>query len=152
MLVSSSSGWVADHLANEGHLSMTATRKAMQTAGGVLPALCLLALAQAQSSNTMDLTTALLLLVGAVALHGFQSAGFASNHQDIAGPRYAPVLFGFTNALSSLVGSASVYATGALLDAGYSWGAVFQLVAALWVLGAAGYLVLGSGERQPGFD
>lgn len=95
----------------------------------------------------MSIPTALALITGSVALSGFQSAGFASNHQDIAG-RYAPLLFGFTNALSSLVGSASVYATGALLDAGYSWSLVFQLVAVTYLLGAAGFVALGSGERQ----
>jgi hypothetical protein len=87
-------------------------------------------------------------MIGSVALGGFQSAGFASNHQDIAGDRYAPVLFGVTNALSSLVGSASVYATGVLLDAGNSWSAVWTLVAGMYVFGTAGYLLLGSGERQ----
>ncbi|KAI8462854.1 MAG: major facilitator superfamily domain-containing protein [Monoraphidium minutum] len=147
VVVSAGSGVLADHLMNSGTLDTTATRKLMQTAGSVLPAICLFALAAAQESG-LGLGPALALLVGGVALGNFQSAGFASNHQDIAGPRYAPVLFGCTNALSSLVGSASVYATGAMLDAGYSWGAVFQLVALLYLLGAAGYLALGSGERQ----
>lgn len=146
VVVSSSSGWLADWLTNEGHLDTTRTRKAMQTVGAVAPAVCLLALADAHDSH-LGLGMALALLTGGVALGGFQSAGFASNHQDIAG-RYAPILFGFTNALSSLVGSASVYATGWMLDAGWSWSAVFQVVAVAYLAGAAGYLVYGSGERQ----
>ena len=67
--------------------------------------------------------------------------------QDIAG-RYAPVLFGVTNALSSLMGSASVYATGALLDGGYSWATVFQLVAATYLVGTTAFVLMASGERQ----
>lgn len=146
VVVSSSSGWLADYLTNTGRLSLTNTRKAMQLAGSVAPAACLFALADAHDNN-MTLSTALALLTGSVALSGFQSAGFASNHQDIAG-RYASLLFGFTNALSSLVGSASVYATGLMLDAGYSWSVVFQLVAATYLVGGVAFVTLGSGERQ----
>jgi hypothetical protein len=58
------------------------------------------------------------------------------------------VLFGVTNALSSLMGSASVYATGALLDSGYSWGFVFQLVAATYLIGTTAFVLGASGERQ----
>lgn len=150
--VSSGSGVLADWLTNAGHLDITRTRKALQLTGSVLPAACLLALASsaqggASGEDALSLDTALVLLTGGVALSGFQSAGFASNHQDIAG-RYAPLLFGFTNALSSLVGSASVYATGVLLDEGYGWGLVFQLVAAAYLVGAVGFVALGSGERQ----
>ena len=68
--------------------------------------------------------------------------------QDIAGRKYTALLFGLTNATSSLMGSASVYATGALLDAGYSWSAVFQLVVLAYVLGFFAFVTLASGERQ----
>lgn len=121
-------------------------RKTMQGVGAVAPAVCLLAMASGLDDG-IDLPTALALMTGGVALGGFQSAGFASNHQDIAG-RYASLLFGFTNALSSLVGSASVAATGLLLDAGYGWSAVWQVVAVAYLVGAVGFVSLASGKRQ----
>ena len=146
VVVSSSSGWLADWIVNTGRMDTTTMRKCMQTAGAVGPALCLLALA-AGLRGGISLEAALALVTGGVALGGFQSAGFASNHQDIAG-RYASLLFGITNALSSLVGSASVAATGLLLDAGYDWGVVWEIVAVAYLLGAAGFVALASGERQ----
>jgi ACS family sodium-dependent inorganic phosphate cotransporter len=146
--VSSSSGVLADYLVNSGRLDVTRTRKLLQVTGGILPAVCFFALADAHDADSLSLGAALALLTGGVALGGFQSAGFAANHQDIASARWAPLLFGVTNALSSLVGSASVYATGGLLDAGYGWGAVYTGLACTYLAGAVGYAALGSGERQ----
>jgi len=74
-------------------------------------------------------------------------AGFASNHQDISS-RYAAVLFGITNALSSLMGTCSVYGTGLILEATGSWELVFSLVAGFYVFGAVGYLAWASSEQQ----
>lgn len=80
VVVSSSSGWIADWLINSGRLDTTRTRKLLQTMGSVLPAICLLVLADAQDSN-IGLGYALALLTGGIALAGFQSAGFASNRE-----------------------------------------------------------------------
>lgn len=148
VLVSSSSGWIADWLANSGTLTMTQTRKLMQAVGSIGPAACLLYLASCSDQpGKLDMGQAMLLLTATLSLGGFQSAGFASNHQDIAS-KYAAVLFGFTNALSSLMGTCSVYATGLILDATGSWSLVFELVAAFWLAGAVFYLSWASAEQQ----
>ncbi|KAF8071161.1 PHT4 [Scenedesmus sp. PABB004] len=148
VLVSNSSGWVADWLANSGRLSMTNTRKLMQTAGAVGPALCLLYLALAhEDPGELQMGEAVGLMTATLSLGGLQSAGFASNHQDLAS-RYAAVLFGITNALSSLMGTLSVYATGLVLDASGSWELVFEGVAVCYLLGAVGYAALASAEPQ----
>jgi hypothetical protein len=68
----------------EGHLDMTTTRKSMQVAGTVLPAVCLLALADA--GPNLGLGQALALLTAGIALSGFQSAGFASNRECLLWP------------------------------------------------------------------
>ncbi len=91
-VVSSSSGVLADWLMNEGHLDTTATRKLLQVTGGVAPALCLLARADAHDAN-MGLGQALALLTGSVALGGFQSAGFASNRESAWGLLYVTPFF-----------------------------------------------------------
>lgn len=67
--------------------------------------------------------------------------------QDIAS-KYAAVLFGTTNALSSLLGSAAVYTTGRVLDESHSWSAVFDGVAACYIAGAVVYLNFASAEQQ----
>jgi MFS family permease len=157
--VSSLSGVAADALSNRGLASTGAARKLMQGVGAVGPALCLawLALADAGAESAGDagagvpVGQAAVALTLAISLAGFQSAGFASNHQDIAA-RYAPVLFGITNAMSSLLGTASVYGVGAVLDAygrpESGWAAVWAGLAACYVVGAAVFLRWSSSERQ----
>lgn len=148
VLVSNSSGWLADGLANSGTLTMTQTRKLLQVVGSVGPALCLLYLAQAHADpRELGMGEAVGLLTATLSIGGFQSAGFASNHQDISS-RYAAVLFGITNALSSLMGTCSVYATGLILESTESWSLVFQLVAAFYLVGAVGFLAWASAEQQ----
>lgn len=57
------------------------------------------------------MVTAVTLLTATLALGGFQAAGLGSNHQDIA-PRYSGILFGITNATSSIAGCAGIMGTG----------------------------------------
>lgn len=76
VLVSNTSGWIADGLANSGTLSMTHTRKLLQAIGGVGPALCLLYLATAHDEpGQLTMGEALACLTATLSLGGFQSAG-----------------------------------------------------------------------------
>jgi hypothetical protein len=76
ILVSNSSGWIADGLANSGRLSMTNTRKLLQTIGSVGPALALLYLATAHNNpGELEMGEAVGALTATLALGGFQSAG-----------------------------------------------------------------------------
>lgn len=61
-----------------------------------------------------SMVTAVTLLSATLALGGFQAAGLGSNHQDIA-PRYSGILFGITNATSSIAGCAGIMGTGVAL-------------------------------------
>lgn len=58
------------------------------------------------------------------------------------------MLFGITNALSSLMGTFSVYATGLILEATDSWQLVFELVAVFYLFGAAAFVAWASAEQQ----
>jgi sugar phosphate permease len=159
--VSSLSGVAADALSNRGLATTGGARKLMQGLGAFGPALCLAWLAAADAgaeSAGADAGTgvpvgqAAVALTLAISLAGFQSAGFASNHQDIAA-RYAPVLFGITNATSSLLGTASVYGVGTVLDAygqrpESGWAAVWAALAGCYVLGGFCFLRWSSSERQ----
>lgn len=76
VLVSNASGWAADTLANTGTLTMTQTRKLLQTVGSVGPAFCLLYLANSHDSPVeLEVWQAVLLLTATLSLGGFQSAG-----------------------------------------------------------------------------
>lgn len=76
-----------------------------------------------------------------------RSPGPPVRSQDISS-RYAAVLFGITNALSSLMGTCSVYATGLILEASGSWQLVFELVAVFYLAGAAAFVAWASAEQQ----
>ena len=82
----------------------------------------------------------------ALALGGFSGGGYASNHQDLAGKRVAPFIFGLTNGASSIAGTAAVYFSGAWRDAGADWDDIWALVAGIYVIGAGIYVVWGRAE------
>ena len=69
------------------------------------------------------------------------------NAQDIS-PKYAGIIYGLTNGLSSIVEALSIYGTGVILDSTHSWPLVFRIVASLHVLGGTLYLILASTKRQ----
>ncbi len=94
-----------------------------------------------------QLGNAVVLLVMTLAFLGLQAGGFASTHQDIS-TRLASVLFGTTNAVASLAGSAFVLAVGVILDTTQSWALVFQMIAGCCLASAALFLAWGSSEPQ----
>ncbi|KAJ9518299.1 hypothetical protein QJQ45_010214 [Haematococcus lacustris] len=146
------SGWTADGLVNgKVHdeapslvmASTGKTRKLLQTVGCGGPALALLYLALVPQRGFLGEAVTLLTL--AMGLLGFQAAGFAANHQDIAS-RYASVLFGATNAAASLAGSIGVYAVGVVLDRTSSWPLVLAIVACLNFAAAVSFATLATSE------
>ncbi|KAL6765531.1 major facilitator superfamily domain-containing protein [Haematococcus lacustris] len=137
------SGWTADGLVNGKVLSTGKTRKLLQTVGCGGPALALLYLALVPQRGFLGEAVTLLTL--AMGLLGFQAAGFAANHQDIAS-RYASVLFGATNAAASLAGSIGVYAVGVVLDRTSSWPLVLAIVACLNFAAALCFATLATSE------
>ncbi len=134
-------GVVADRLIARGR-STTFVRKAMQGVGLLGPAAFLLLLRGAGS-----VTTAVVLMCGASATLAVCNAGFATNPLDVA-PRYAAVVFGISNTVATIPGIVGVFVTGWLVDRTGGFGAPFLLTAALGVIGAGVFMIVGSGERQ----
>ena len=134
------SGWIGDSLFKYG-LSTTAVRKFMQTVGMLGPALFLLFVSRADSAPQ-----AVALLCCTLGLVSFAFAGFAPNHLDIA-PRYAVILFGFSNTAGTLPGIIGVALTGWLIAVTGSYEAAFQVAAGVYVLGAVVWLQFATGER-----
>ena len=149
VIVTNAGGSLADWLVNNGTMTRGQSRKAFQLAGSFGPAACLLYLAAAASHHVpaLSLTGAVGLMSATLALGGLTCTGFASNHQDLTA-RYTGILFGLTNAASSLTGTGSTYATGAVLDATGSWSIVFEMVAIVYIASAALYAVWASADNQ----
>ena len=149
-------GHVADSMINNRVLSKTDTRKVMQTVASLGPAACLLRLACTQSSSGggggidgagSSLTDAVVMVTAWLALGGFSAAGYGSNHQDISS-KWAGVMFGLSNGIASLAGTASIFATGLVLHQTHDWSLIFSGAAVMYVVGAGVYLQWGSAEQE----
>lgn len=147
VLATNSAGWIADGLVNNGIMTKTQTRKLMQSVASVGPAVCLLRLAATQGDEGTTVTDAVAMVTAWLSLSGFSAAGYGANHQDIS-QRWAGVLFGLSNGLASIAGSASIYATGLVLHQTHDWSLIFTGAAGLYILGAAVYLKWASSEEQ----
>lgn len=69
-----------------------------------------------------------------------------ATHQDIA-TKYTALLFGITNACSSVSGTVAVYATGEILERTHDWNLVWTLSAGLLLAGNLAYVALGRNEK-----
>ena len=133
-------GIVADSLIRRG-LSVTTTRKLMQTVGFGGAAASLLAVGAVSSA-----VGAIACICAATGLGAFALGGFGVNHLDI-GPRYAGVLLGLSNTAGTIPGIVGVTLTGFILDATGSWALVFGIAAGLYLFGLVVWLTLSTGER-----
>ena len=138
-------GWIADGFVNSGRLGKTETRKLMQGVASFGPALCLLSLSTQSHDN---LQGAVALVTAWLALGGFSAAGYGSNHQDLS-KKYSGMLFGLSNGLASIAGSASIYATGLILtNSNNDWSLIFQLAAGFYIVGCLAYIKWASCEEE----
>ncbi|KAL3137830.1 hypothetical protein ABBQ38_005085 [Trebouxia sp. C0009 RCD-2024] len=138
-------GAVADALNSREVLSLTQVRKVMQGIGSFGPAGCLFYLAWLDKGGSA--AHACVVLSVMLSLEGCYVAGAASNHLDLSA-KFAGIIFGLTNGLSSIVEAFSVYGTGLILDSKHSWPLVFQIVAGINVLGGLFYICFASSKPQ----
>ncbi|KAJ6831129.1 putative anion transporter 7 [Iris pallida] len=144
-------GVVADYLITRRILSVTNTRKLLNTVGFVISALSLMVL-------PMFRTSAGTVFCSSVSL-GFLAlgrAGFAVNHMDIA-PRYAGIVMGVSNTAGTLAGIVGVSLTGQILESAKSanmdlsnpesWDSVFLIPGYLCLFSAIFFIIFSTGER-----
>jgi ACS family sodium-dependent inorganic phosphate cotransporter len=141
-------GVVADHFVTSRLLSVTNTRKLLNTVGFAVASMSLLIMPHLRTTTSAVICSSVAL--GACAL---SRAGFAVNHMDIA-PRYAGIVMGFSNTAGTLAGVVGVAASGRILEASplgpsdlRSWYMVFATPAMLSVASAILFLVFATGER-----
>ncbi|PKA59752.1 putative anion transporter 7 [Apostasia shenzhenica] len=144
-------GVLADYLITRRILSVTRTRKLLNTLGFVISALALMVLPLFKTSSGTVLCSSISL--GFLALG---RAGFAVNHMDIA-PRHAGIVMGVSNTAGTLAGIIGVGLTGRILEAAKaadmelsrleSWKPVFSIPGYLCILSALIFLLFSRGER-----
>ncbi|KAH7279585.1 hypothetical protein KP509_37G025200 [Ceratopteris richardii] len=144
-------GVLADHLIVGRILSVSYTRKLLNTGGFVVAAMALFMMTGVRSS-----TGALLLSSICLGLCALARAGFAVNHMDIA-PKYAGIVMGISNTAGTLAGIVGVGLTGLILEAAKannlelsdprSWTMVFSTPAILCMISALIFVVFARGER-----
>lgn len=142
-LGSSAAGFLADGLIGRG-VPVTAVRKRLQTAAFLVPAAALMVLAQpgvaARPAAAVGAMTA------ALAATSLGQAGFVANMSDVA-PRAAGQMFGLCNTFGSAAGILGVVAVGFVVEATGSYVPVFQLTAAMYLVGVAVWNLMATGER-----
>uniref|UniRef100_A0A7S3UDG0 Major facilitator superfamily (MFS) profile domain-containing protein n=1 Tax=Picocystis salinarum TaxID=88271 RepID=A0A7S3UDG0_9CHLO len=133
-------GWFADtQLIGKG-MSVTQTRKIMQSVGFLGPAICLSILPRVHSAPL-----AISLLMVSQACDAFSHSGLYSNHQDI-GPRYAGILLGMSNTAGVLAGVFGTAVTGYILETG-GWSEVWGVAVVLYIVGTIVWLAFSTGEQ-----
>ena len=137
-------GVAADALISRA-VGITRTRKLLNTVGFLSASLGLLALPGARSLNA-----AVAVACWTMGSLAFARGGYSVNHMDIA-PTHAGVLMGLSNGAGSMAGMIGPWITGRILEHAASretaWHAACAVPAGLCTLGAAVYLLLGTGER-----
>ncbi|XP_020236416.1 probable anion transporter 5 [Cajanus cajan] len=150
-LFSNIGGVVADYLITSRILSVTKTRKFLNTLGFLVASLALVVIPSFRTSGGAVFCSSVAL--GFLALG---RAGFAVNHMDVA-PRYAGIVMGVSNTAGTLAGIVGVDLTGKLLEAAKaansdlsspeSWRAVFLIPGFLCIFSSFIFLLFSTGER-----
>ncbi len=139
-IMANAGGVVADRMLRSGRT--TTVRKGFVAVALLGGATFLLMLPLASTPGA-----AVLLMCCTTSCLSLCMPGFGPNAFDIA-PRYADVIWGITNSVGTIPGIIGVAVTGFLVQRSGSYDAPFLLTAALCVVGASVYLVLGSGEKK----
>lgn len=150
-LFSNIGGIIADHLITRRIMSVTKTRKLLNTLGFVVASCALMSLPLFRTPNGVVFCSSV-----ALGLLALGRAGFAVNHMDVA-PRYAGIVMGVSNTAGTLAGIVGVDLTGRLLESAKaaqldltspeSWRAVFLIPGLLCIFSSIVFLVLSTGER-----
>ena len=153
-LASNAGGVLADRLVVCHGWRLTTVRRLFNTIGFLSPALCFFSLRWVQpcaDTSCGGFKVAVLLLTAGVGLGGLAFSGYWANFIDLS-PRFSGHLMGISNSVATIPGIAGNLITGRLLAGRENdWDLVFGLAAAIYVSGAAVFLLFARAERQP-FD
>ncbi|KAK3094882.1 hypothetical protein FSP39_007455 [Pinctada imbricata] len=145
--MTNASGHMADYLIRRKLLTTNQVRKLFNSVGAILPAIFVIGTGYLGCENSVY---AVVLLTMGVTTMGCQyGGGFMVNPIDIA-PNFAGIVFGISNTFATLPGFFSPYAIGELTQnkSREEWQTVFFITSAIYVVGAAAFIMFGSGYRQ----
>ncbi|PKA52000.1 putative anion transporter 3, chloroplastic [Apostasia shenzhenica] len=132
-------GYVSDMLIRRG-VSITLTRKIMQSIGFVGPAIALIGLNAAKSPSVASAW-----LTAAVGLSSFSHSGFLVNFQEIA-PNYTGVLHGMSNTAGTLAAILGTVGVGFFVQKMGSFHGFIVLTSTLYLLSALFWNTFATGE------
>jgi len=139
-------GQIADFCRSKKILSTTHTRKIINTI-----ALCgSAAFLVTEGYIHCDRLVAIIMLCCSTAFLGLNYGGAFINHLDIA-PRFAGTLMGITNTIATIPGVVSPLIVSTITDNSSDitkWRIVFYITGAIYVAGAAVFLLFASGREQ----
>ncbi|EDW26590.1 GL12902 [Drosophila persimilis] len=136
---------VADGLIRH-RLSITATRKIMNSFGQYGPALALIVVGYVHES----LILTIIVFVLGLGLNGAIYSGFKINHLDLS-PRFAGLLISITNCAANLIGLTAPMIAGHVIHHGptiENWRIVFHIAGGVYIFCATFYNLCGSGKPQ----
>lgn len=137
--------FIADYLIRKD-VSITITRKIMNSIGQYGPAITLLAVGYCDSSLVMSVV---LFTIG-MGCNGAIYSGFKINHLDLS-PKYAGLLIAITNCTANLVGLTAPMIAGHVINHDPSitnWRIVFLIAAIVYIVAGTIYNIFASGKRR----
>jgi len=139
-------GYLADYLRSH-YLSTRYTRRLLQSISFLGSSACMVAVGFIDCESR---SVAVVFLTLAMAFEGVHYSGYMVNQIDFA-PRYAGVLYGITNFISTIPGILAPLVTGALTPnkSQEEWRNVFYVCGAFCVLGTIVFGGFAVGEIQP---
>uniref|UniRef100_A0A6B2L4Z0 Major facilitator superfamily (MFS) profile domain-containing protein n=1 Tax=Arcella intermedia TaxID=1963864 RepID=A0A6B2L4Z0_9EUKA len=136
-------GYVADKLISKNIASTLFVRRMFQMLGTLLPALFLVLLCFIPNLNA---TSAVAIMICALATTPFTTAGHSSNFLDLS-TKHVSLLFSISNAVATIPGIVGVYITGFILNETQNWDIVFLLAASIYFVAALSFLFFSKAEK-----
>ncbi|XP_011875828.1 PREDICTED: putative inorganic phosphate cotransporter [Vollenhovia emeryi] len=137
---------LADYLRRNNKLSVTAIRKIFTTFAVLTPSILMVI----QANYGCDRAASVAVFTVALTINGGITAGYLGNGLDIA-PNFSGTIFGIANTFSSIGGFLSSFMVGNITyhNQTYTqWTIIFWILAAIYLMGAIAFAVLGTGELQ----
>lgn len=136
------SGMLVDAAVKYKFMSLQAIRKVFVALSMFVPTIFLLLLA---FMPNLSVPVALLIMTLAISLAAFAGGGYQGNHVDLS-TKYAAMLWGFTNSLSTIPGIFGVSITGYILQKS-GWWLVFLIAAIIYTSSGILYVIFGKAEQ-----
>jgi len=136
------SGMIVDATVRYKIMKLQTIRKIFAGLSMFIPSVFLLLLAFLKN---LSVPVALTIMTLSISLAAFAGGGYQGNHVDLS-TKYAALLWGFTNTVSTIPGIIGVSITGYILQES-GWPLVFLIAAIIYISSGILYIIFGKGEQ-----